>query len=267
MQMQTKYKPQLALITGASSGLGETLAYLLDSKQIALILCGRHQERLNAVASRCCLTVPPITVIADLATPEGVQTVVAAIAQYTPDLVINNAGVGLYGDVLSHPAADQLHMIDLDVKSVLELTLATAVALKVANRPGVILNVSSVAGCFPYYPGLTVYSASKACVNSFSQALDVEFKRSNIRVLVACPGQIATQFRSTASKGRSTQSPGNRGVMDADFAAREIWWQIQKQRRLHVFDWRYRWGLALTRLLPRSWVSSMLRRNIEKFVS
>jgi short-subunit dehydrogenase len=193
-----------------------------------------------------------------LSEPDARKKVVAWIHQHTPDLLINNAGFGLYGDVLQHPTKSTLEILEVNANAALELTLEAAKALRAQNKKGTILNVSSVAAFYPY-PSFAIYAAAKACVNHFSQALDREFKPYGIRVLTACPGKIATSFQQRASQGRFLKHEPF--TMSPQKAARLIWKQIEKQKPLYVFDWPYRLALSLTACLPKCLVQQLLPKK------
>jgi uncharacterized protein len=244
----------LALVTGASSGIGEALVYLLAEKGINLIIHGRNIENLHRIQQELMTKVNIEIVNADLALSEGRNQVINIIQKRMPDLVINNAGFGLYGNAISHEIAKQVEILEVNAHSVLELTLATAKSLLASGKSGVILNVSSCAGEIPITPGFAVYSASKAFVNHFSQSLDVELQPSGIRVLTAAPGFVKTNFSKRAGgvqKSKLYQSL----AMTSTFAASEIWRQIEARKAFHVFDWKTRFLVMLSRIIRKKWVA------------
>jgi len=183
------------------------------------------------------------------------QNVVAWIQEHAPDLVINCAGFGLYGDALSLDIKKQLEMLEVNANAVLELTLEAAKALVKAKKRGTIVNISSAAGFF-VYPSFAVYAASKTFVNQLSQALDIEFEPYGIRVLSSCPGKIATNFQRRASQNRYTKSEPF--TMSAVKAARLVWKQIEQGKREYIFDWRYRLGVLFSRILPSALLQKFL---------
>ncbi len=252
-----------ALVTGANSGIGEAVARLLAKQGISLILTGRNLERLQRVQNELKELVPVEIIAADLAQPNERAIVIAKIREAKPDLLINNAGFGSYGDAVTHNKERQLGIITVDVEALADLTLEAARVLTQANLPGVILNVSS-ASAFLVFPKFAVYSASKAFVNQFSESLDWELKSKGVRVLAACPGIVATRFRENAG-GKTPKAKELREAMTADFAAEEIWWQINKGRPVHIFDYKYRFMTFLTRyLLPKSLVAKIVGQIIRK---
>lgn len=185
-----------ALITGATSGIGEALAHLLAQKGYALILTGRNIEKLHTVAKEL---QAEEAIAADLQKREERHKLVALIRSKMPELVINNAGFGLYGDLMSLSVEEQLSILEVNATAALELTLEAARALIQAGKRGVILNVSSVAGEYPC-PGMSVYGATKAFLTSFSEALHTEAAPKGVSVLVSCPGMVKSDFAARASK-------------------------------------------------------------------
>jgi short-subunit dehydrogenase len=249
---------KLALITGASSGIGESLAYLLAGKGINLILHGRNINNLERIAANLRAKVKVEIITAELNQSLERKKIIDKIYEKTPDLIINNAGFGLFGEALTYETGQQLEIAEVNGLAVLELTLEAARALASAEKKGVILNVSSSAGEVPIAPGLAVYSAAKAMVNKFSQSLDVEFQELGIRVLVACPGLVQTHFRQRAG-GYSEPSTYQKMVMTSEYAAQEIWRQIEKEKRCHLFDWKTRLLVLSSKWFPTKWVAAIYR--------
>lgn len=251
---------KLALITGATSGIGLSLAELLADKGINLILTGRNQKILDELSERLQKKVNVTAIPSDLGYAKNRKELIQKIYELGPDLVINNAGIGVYGDSIEVDTAKQLEVVDIDVLALTEISIETAKAWASKEKMGVIMNISSVAGFAPF-PCFSTYGAAKAYVNSFSQALDYELKGKGIRVLTSCPGQVETNFSIRASEGRYSHAKGTK--ISPQFAAEEIWWQIQKEKPLHAFDWKYRVALALIRyLIPKSLVLSILNRRV-----
>lgn len=252
----------LALVTGASSGIGEALSRKLADRGIDLIICGRNLERLETLARELSAKVHVDLVTADLAEREERKKIVELIREKVPDLVVNNAGYGTYGDALSYETQDMLDLLEVDANAVLEFSLEGARAMIAQRKKGVIMNISSSAA-FQIFPLFAVYSAAKAFVNQFSESFDQEMQPYNIRVLAACPGVVATGFRSRAAGKPSNEKTGGI-VMTVDFAADEILRQIEQRKPLHVFDWKYRMVTFLSKyFLPKWLVARVLRANIK----
>jgi uncharacterized protein len=250
-------KVQLALVTGASSGLGKALAHELAKRGIPLILAARNRERLEAAAAE--LPGSPLLCVADLADPEERRKVVEIIHNKQPDLIVNNAGFGLYGPTLAHRTSELQEMVEVNVQALMELSLEGAGSLIEHKRKGMVLNISSAAGFFAY-PTFSVYSATKAFVNSFSRALDEEMKPRGIRIITVCPGQIDTGFRKKAS-GNFPQKK-DRVTMTPERAATLILEQADKGKSLSIVDWRYRLAVGLSRLVPYCLLSRLLSKGI-----
>lgn len=254
----------LALVTGASGGIGLALCHLLAKRGINLIVTGRNAELLHGLGQELKKYAHVMVVTADLAQINGRNTIIEAIKQYKPDLVVNNAGFGYYGETLNQTTHEQVEMINVNVLALLELTLESARVMIASTKPGVIVNVSSAADrlIFPY---LSVYSASKAFVSHFSQSIDYEMASKGIRVLTACPGVVNTGFRKRASSGNASTKENE--SMSASYAAEQIWLQIEKRQRIHVFDFKTRLGLYIAAILPQRWVAWILARSVKKMAN
>jgi short-subunit dehydrogenase len=229
------------------------LARLLAAQGASLILSGCQAATLQQLADTLSATICPSDLCASR------EPLIALIRQQVPDLIINNAGYGLYGEALTYTAHEQLDLLTVNAAAVLELTLEGARALIEAGKRGTILNISSAAAFFPF-PTCSVYAASKACVLSFSRALDAELAPRGVRVLTACPGQIATNFRRRASGGFSTEA--HACSMTPEYAARRLLAQVRRGQSLTVFDWKTRFAVACARLLPFRLLSRLLRRTL-----
>ncbi len=242
---------KLALITGASSGLGQALSVALAEQGIPLILAARHFD-----------TTPPLaeTLLSDLTLPEGRRLVLETVRARTPDLIINNAGCGLYGPILSHSLEAYQEMLALNAQAVMEITIEAARALKEKNQQGTILNISSAAAFFPY-PTFCVYAATKAFVNTFSLGFDTEMRPFGIRILTACPGQIDTPFRSKAAL-HFPQRPDSI-TLPTQRVVSLLLRQIERGERLQIIDGRYKWMLRLAHLLPSSLREKIMIHNLK----
>ena len=197
----------IALVTGASGGIGEELAKLLAADRATLVLAARSAARLHDVADDCrrlgALRVE--TVAVDLASADGVSTLVAAVrsAGLRIDVLVNNAGFGLAGPFEHTALGDELEMIRLNVVSLTHLTKAFLPDLRAAQPgPGRLLNVASTAAFQPG-PYMAVYYATKAYVLSFSEALAEELRGENVTVTALCPGPTRTGFAARAGMRNS----------------------------------------------------------------
>lgn len=248
-----------ALITGASSGIGEALTRLLSKQGIRLILAGRNTSRLEALARE---VQAEEVVTADLNQKSERRKLIEVIRKKSPDLVINNAGFGIYGDPLTLSVEEQLSILEVNAAAPFELTLEAVRALLAAGKKGVILNVSSVAGELPT-PGMSAYGASKAFLTKVSEGMNTELAETGIHVLVNCPGMVATDFANRAAKKKVSVTGGP--VMTPEFAAHEIWKQIQQKKGKRVINWRYRFALFMTTyLIPASVVKKKIWNQIKQ---
>jgi len=253
-------KHSLALVTGASSGIGLALCEILASQGVDLIINGRDLIHLERTAKYLRGKVKVEVIQADLAKVQERQIVVNAIRQKKPDLVVNNAGLALYNEAIDYSTEQQMQILEVNGMALLELTLEAAKALKFSKKSGVIMNISSVAGFF-IFPCFAVYAASKSFVNEFSQSLDYELCEFGIRVLVACPGMVDTNFRVRSGGKPATDKYG---LMTAQFAAERIWKQIQNKKPINIFNWKYRLAVLMRQFIPQFLYIKILINNIKK---
>lgn len=261
--MNLQIPSKLALVTGASSGIGTAACEFLADKGINLIISGRNNEQLDRLQKKLREKVSVLTVIADLSTSEGRSHLISLLHAKVPDLVINNAGFGLYGEALSHSTDAQVEILEVNARAVLELTLEAARALIASKKQGVILNVSSAAA-FQILPSTSVYAASKAFVNQFSQAFDFEVKRYGVRILSFCPGRVLTDFQRRA--GGRNDSLTTYGMMSADFVAKKMWEQIINLKPCYIIDWKYRLMNFISYFIPKNWIGSFNNFLITKII-
>jgi short-subunit dehydrogenase len=250
-------KDSLVLITGSTAGIGRSLVHLFAQKKFKLIITGRNQTELQVLYEEFRENIVH-SIVADLSNEKEVKVVVDLIHQYCPDIIINNAGFGLYGEALSYLTSQQKNIVDVNINAVLELTLEGARSLISHKKRGVILNVSS-AIAFQVAPMMTVYSASKAFINQFSQGLDEELRAQGVRILVACPGMVKTDFSQRAGMNRSKKQVA---VMSSEFVAQAIWKQIESLTPLTIINWKYRLLTWFSYLLPKHFVTSLIKNNI-----
>ncbi|MCH9627205.1 MAG: NADP-dependent 3-hydroxy acid dehydrogenase YdfG [Chlamydiales bacterium] len=243
-----------ALLTGATSGIGEALVPLLLSKGYVLILSGRNEARLQQLSA----SVKSPYIVADLSEKEGRQKIIEVIEAQLPDLLINCAGFTYYGEMLSRSASDQLTMLEVNAVAPIELTLAAARALVAAQKEGVILNVSSMAGEHPA-PGMGLYGPAKACLTHFSRTLNTELAPKGVHVLVNCPGMVATDFANRAAGKRITQKGAP--LLSPHFVAQEIFKQIEQLKEKRVINWFYRLAALL---VPAGIAKKLIWKNIQK---
>jgi short-subunit dehydrogenase len=189
----------VALITGASAGIGVALARAFAREGHQLALVARREDRLRELADEIAAkgSRRPIVIPDDLAKPGCSARIRAALAEHgaEPGYVVNNAGFGIAGPAARRDREEQLAMIDVNVRALTDLSLAFVDSLE--RHRGGILNVGSMAGFLPG-PGMAVYYASKAFVLSFSESLHAELAPRGIRVTIVCPGPVPTEFAARA---------------------------------------------------------------------
>jgi len=183
------------LVTGASAGIGWASAIALAREGADLVVTARRKDRLAALAREAEAAGARVVTIAGDAREEdtAIQAVAAAKAQFGRlDILINNAGVGVYKDIVDTTSAEYDHMFDSNVRSTFLFT-RHAVPLMIAQKRGTILMISSMAGKYGF-PGEAVYCATKFAQVGLAQALDKELRPHGIKVGVICPGGVKTEF-------------------------------------------------------------------------
>jgi short-subunit dehydrogenase len=190
---------RVALITGASAGIGYELAKIFAGNGHRVALVARRLDRLEALSDEIVRAggKQPLIVACDLQLDEAGDVIAAALrsADVEAEYLVNNAGFGLMGEWLQLGRTEQLAMIDVNVRALTDLSLRFADQL--ARHRGGILNVASLAGFLPG-PRMAVYYATKAYVLSFSEALFCELAPRGVRVTALCPGPVPTEFQARA---------------------------------------------------------------------
>ncbi len=192
-----------ALITGASSGLGEEFALQVASRVSKLVLIARREPELQRLADRIREEFPHVAVavyMVDLSKNHERQQIVATLTEngFLPDLLINNAGLGDYGEFATADWKKLEAMLHVNIEALTHLTHSLLPQM-IERGSGAIINVSSLASVIPI-PDFAVYAATKAYVTSFSEALRIELKDYDIPVLAVCPGPVRTGFGEVARR-------------------------------------------------------------------
>ena len=186
----------LALITGASSGIGRDMARVLADEGYDLILVARRKEKLDKLASE--LETNVTTIKLDLSIEENVYKLYERVKKKNIDILINNAGFGLFGEFYKTDLDTELKMIDLNIKT---YHILTKLFLKdfIKKDKGYILNVCSSAG-FMAGPKLSTYYATKNYVTKLTMAINEELRKtkSNVTISALCPGPASTEFNKVA---------------------------------------------------------------------
>ena len=186
---------KLALISGASSGIGEAFARQLAEQGIDLCITGRRKERLDSIAAKLQqrYKISVDVIVADLAVEDGIGKVETWIKAH-PDitLLINNAGFGARGLFANKPSEKYMEMISVHMTAAMRLTSAVLPAM-IHAKQGAIINVSSITAFLPL-AGNAVYSGTKSFLNSFTQALSYELKNTGVKVQALVPGFTYSDF-------------------------------------------------------------------------
>jgi short-subunit dehydrogenase len=242
----------LALVSGASSGIGLALARLLARDGIDLVLVARRGALLEQIAGelRAAGAADIQVIVADLTADGAVDAVMAAVAATgrTIDILINNAGTGWVGDFADVPAADIARMGALNMTAPTLLARAVLPAMIKAGR-GHILNVASTAGFQPG-PGMAVYFATKAYVLSLSQALWMELRRTGVTVTALCPGPTASEFGDRSGISATPTFGGILPVASAEDVAAYGYAAMKRGRRLAVHGTINRLGTLAATFAP-----------------
>jgi len=188
----------VALVTGASSGIGEAIARRLARDRKNLVVVARREDRLQKLARELSAEHGIIVhvIVADLDRPEAAGEIAAELDRrgLSVDWLINNAAFGTYGRFHTLPVDRELSLIRVNVVSLVELTRLLLPGM-VARRRGAVVNLSSL-GAFMPGPGFATYSATKAFIASFTDSLAIELRGTGVHVLCVCPGLTRTEYHS-----------------------------------------------------------------------
>lgn len=231
-----------ALITGASSGIGKNMAYVLANKGIDLILVARNKDELLKIKANVKVNVEVIEL--DLLKEKNVFKLYEMCKDRNIDILINNAGFGLFGLFTETDLARELEMIDLNIKA---YHILTKLFLKdfVEKDNGYILNVASSAG-FMAGPRLSTYYATKNYVLKLTMAINEELRQSGSNVVVSalCPGPVNTNFNKVAHGEFSIKEASPKYV--AEYAINKLF----KKKMIIIPTFRIKLGIFLLRILP-----------------
>jgi short-subunit dehydrogenase len=248
----------VTLITGASAGIGAALANVFAGHGHALVLAARRAPQLKALADAIEERghARPHVIVIDLGQTDAAARIEDELRERGLEVkfLVNNAGFGLLGAAVDLDRAQQLAMIDLNVRVLTELSLRFVASI--SRHRGGILNVASVASFMPG-PGMAVYHATKAYVLSFSEALHRELGGQGVRVTALCPGPVETEFMSRAGIPEGTFP--NFLSRSAERVAQNGYDGLMRGRRVVVPGSANRVAAWLARLLPRRLVLWMLR--------
>jgi uncharacterized protein len=247
-------EPKYALITGASSGIGECFARALATRKHNLVLVARSKDKLDALAAefRSKHGVEAVALDADLSKPGAASALAERLAsdQLSVNLLVNNAGFGARGEFWDLQLERFQEMLQLNVLTLVELTRHLLPAM-VANKSGGIINVSSTASFQPV-PYTTVYGATKAFVTSFSMAVAEELRAYGIKVVTLCPGGTKTNF-FVAGDYKKRSLPG--GLQAPEEVVGEALRAFDRSGGLVIPRFMNKMSIFSQRLVPRSTVA------------
>lgn len=231
-----------ALVTGASSGIGKHMAYYLASKEIDLILVARNKKEMERIKNSVKVDVKILSL--DLTKEENVYKLYEETKKDKIDILINNAGFGLFGTFAETDLDRELEMIDLNIKA---YHILTKLFLKdfIKRDSGYILNVCSSAG-FMAGPRLSTYYATKNYITKLTMAINEELRQagSNVSISALCPGPVNTNFNKVAH--------GEFSIKEADpsYVAKYAIDKMFKRKMIIVPTLRMKLTLFLTRFAP-----------------
>lgn len=245
-----------ALVTGASSGIGEVFARALARQGYNVTCVARSEEKLQALTSD--LKDSHRYIKADLSDSEDLAGICKEVSESKYDLLINNAGYGIYDSFGNIPLEKIHHLINLNVKALVDLSHAF---LKEATSGNTLINVSSVLSLLPY-PGGAVYSATKAFVTNFTEALWYEYKNEGIYVMALLPGVTDTNFHHVAMGERDYKPPSGPSYAPETVVAEALAALRKKKRPTLISGPKYRLLTALSsRLMSRAKMISMMGKS------
>ncbi|MFC4424578.1 SDR family NAD(P)-dependent oxidoreductase [Deinococcus navajonensis] len=249
-------KPSTALITGASSGIGEALARQLFTRGAQVILVARSEGKLNELAAQLTRThgAQPQVIAMDLTRPDAGERLERELASRSlqVDFLINNAGVGGFSEFWAQDPVEIQNMIALNMATLTDLTRRFLPGMVERGR-GRVLNVASTAAFMPG-PLMAVYYASKAYVLSFSEAINEELRGTGVSVTALCPGPVDTGFQAAAALDQSKllSGPHRMAMLSADEVARQGVEAMLRRQPVKVTGRINQVQTLLPRWLPRS---------------
>ena len=250
---------RVALITGASAGIGTELARVFASRGHRVALVARRADRLTALAAEIVAAggAAPIVIACDLTQMGAGDRIAEALtaAGVEVEYVVNNAGFGVFGKAIQRDRADQLDIITVNIRALTDLSLRFADQL-IRHRGG-LLNMGSIAGFLPG-PGMAVYYASKAYVLSFTEAMRAELAPLGVRVTVVCPGPVPSEFQARAGLAPGFDS-AILNVSPAD-VARQAYAGLMANKRAVLPGLGIKIVPFLLRLFPRSFILAAVCR-------
>jgi short-subunit dehydrogenase len=251
-----------ALITGASGGIGYEFAHIFANDGYNLVLIARSQEKLLNLKKELESLADVYIIVKDLSKPDAAQEVFDEVQgeHLKIDVLVNNAGLGDFGQFAQSDISKISSMIELNIKALTKLTRLFLPDM-IERKSGKILNVGSL-GSFQPGPLMAVYYASKAYVLSFSEAISRELKGTGVTVTALCPGPTKTNFQEAANLGMSGIFV-NLQVAEAKKVAEFGYKKMKKGKVIAVPGFFNKMAVFGVKLLPRKFIRNMVY-NIQK---
>jgi uncharacterized protein len=242
------------LITGASAGIGREFARQLATRARTLVLVARREQRLNELRDELRNRNAQLNVqvrVVDLCDKSQIDELVRWLGQNKIDIdfLINNAGLGDYGSVATSDIERDNRIIQVNIAALTFLTRQLLPRM-IEKKRGAILNVSSSAGFLPI-PGMTIYAASKAFVNSFTEALRAELHNTGINVTALCPGPVHTEFGDAAKRPGGQPETGPEFIyVSVEQTVRDALAAIESDKPLVIPGFFMKLAMFLVRITP-----------------
>jgi len=258
---------RVAIVTGASEGIGAELARVFAAKGHDLALVARRADRLEALAEEIVAqgaASRPLVVALDLGAADAVEALAKALdaEEARVEVLVNNAGFGVVGPVEKLDPAEQLAIIDVNVRALTALTLRFLPEI-VANQ-GAIMNVASIAAFMPG-PNFAIYYASKAYVLPFSESLAHELRPRGVKVSCLCPGPVETGFQARSGfELEGKMALARLALVSAAEVARQGYDGLMAGRRVIVPGIVNKIIVLVARFVPRGWLMSLTAAALDR---
>lgn len=239
---------KIAIITGASSGIGQEFVRQLESAQTfdEIWLIARREDRLQALAAE--ISTPARILPLDLSLPESLEQFAALLAQEKPEIsvLVNASGYGKFRAVADTPLSEQFGMIDLNQKALVGITYH---ALPYLSQGAQVYQMASISAFQPV-PYIGVYAATKAFVLSYSRALNVELRARGIHVLAICPFWVKTEFFNRAVSDDTVKKYTR--YLTSDRVVRTALRDMKRRKDVSVAGFRNKLQVLAVKLLPHT---------------
>lgn len=251
-------KRKFTLITGATSGIGWELSKIFGSHGHNLLLTGRNEEKLNEIKSQFSNNIDIIILKGDLKDEEFIESIKNIVEKEDIfiEYLINNAGIGSFGEFHKIGKYIDLNMIDINVRALTHLTKLFLPDM-IENNLGGIMNLCSTAAFSPG-PYMTVYYATKAYVLSLTEGIKEEVSGKNIKISAVCPGPTKTTFQSIAKIKKAKFA--KQSLMAPEKVAEISYKEFMKGKTIIIPGMNNKFLIAGSKLLPRKYLSKIIRK-------